>query len=460
MRFARSVPSSWRTISAALLAGSALTNAISVDVNDPNSLKQAASTIAFDLVSYYTGNETGQVPGNLPQPYFWWECGAMFGTLVDYWAMTGDAAYQEITSQALLFQVGDDQNFMPANQTSDMGNDDQGFWGMAAMSAAEVNFPNPPPDQPQWLALAQAVFNSQAARWDTQTCGGGLRWQVFPFNTGFDYKNSISNGVFFNLGARLARYTGNQTYAQWAERVWDWMSEHELLDGQFQVWDGSHDLTTNCSTQTQLQWSYNVGIYLHGAANMYNFTNGDSTWETRVKGMAQATDTFFPNGGPMVEIQCEQSNTCDTDQLSFKAYLSRWMGQSAILAPIISSEMMPKLQSSAQKAAAACSGSKYGRNSICGFKWTTGTWDGTDGVGQSMSALAVMQANLAPQNKAPLTNTTGGTSIGNAAAGTSTTMPGLNFAPITAKDQFGAAMLTIGLCALIVSAAIFAAHGE
>ena len=35
---------------------------------------------------------------------------------------------------------------------------------MSAMTAAENNFPNPPSDEPQWLALAQAVFNTQAAK--------------------------------------------------------------------------------------------------------------------------------------------------------------------------------------------------------------------------------------------------------------------------------------------------------
>lgn len=55
---------------------------------------------------------------------------------------------------------------------------------MVAMSAAEVNFPNPPKDQPQWLALAQAVYNTQVVRWDTETCGGGLKWQIFAFNNG------------------------------------------------------------------------------------------------------------------------------------------------------------------------------------------------------------------------------------------------------------------------------------
>lgn len=74
---------------------------------------------------------------------------------------------------------------MPPNQTKDLGNDDQVFWAFAAMAAAELNFPNPPSDQPQWLALAQAVFNTQALRWDTTSCGGGLKWQIFSFNQVF-----------------------------------------------------------------------------------------------------------------------------------------------------------------------------------------------------------------------------------------------------------------------------------
>jgi mannan endo-1,6-alpha-mannosidase len=224
------------------------------------------------MVQYYTGNNTGDVPGNLPSPYYWWEAGAMFGSLVDYWYYTGDTSYNEITTQALLFQVGPNNDFMPPNQTKTEGNDDQSFWGMAAMSAAEEKFPNPPADQPQWLALAQAVFNSQALRWDTTSCGGGLKWQIFTFNNGYNYKNAISNGCFFNMGARLAMYTGNQTYADWAERMWDWVEAIGLMSPTYQFFDGTDD-TQNCSSINHIQWSYNAGVYLLGAANMYNYVS-------------------------------------------------------------------------------------------------------------------------------------------------------------------------------------------
>ena len=137
------------------------------------------------------------------------------------------------------------------------------------MSAAEMKFPDPPPKQPSWLSLAQATFNLQASRWDTQNCNGGLRWQIFAFNKGYDYKNSISNGGFFQLAARLAKYTDNATYADWADKTWDWMQSTPLFTDDYHIYDGVN--IANCSAPSLLQWSYNVGTFLMGAANMYNY---------------------------------------------------------------------------------------------------------------------------------------------------------------------------------------------
>lgn len=86
----------------------------------------------------YKGNLSGNAPGLLPGPpptplvldagYFWWEAGAMFGSLLDYWYYTGDDSYNPTIKQALLHQVGDDNNYLPQNQSMGMGNDDQGIY--------------------------------------------------------------------------------------------------------------------------------------------------------------------------------------------------------------------------------------------------------------------------------------------------------------------------------------------
>ena len=153
------------------------------------------------------------------------------------------------------------------------GNDDQVFWAFAAMDAAELGFKNPSDQYPSWVALAQAVWNSQIPRWETTTCGGGLRWQIYPFNAGYQYKNTISTGGLFQLSARLARYTGNQTYADWAEKTFQWLYNSPIMEKQIKdVWDGT-TMTNNCSDATHVYWTYNAGTMLAGSAYMYNFVS-------------------------------------------------------------------------------------------------------------------------------------------------------------------------------------------
>ncbi|KAF3770944.1 family 76 glycoside hydrolase [Cryphonectria parasitica EP155] len=442
--------------------------AVSLDVQDDQSIKDAASTVAFGLMKYYTGNNTGDVPGNLPDPYFWWEAGAMFGTLVDYWFLTKDETYLNVTSQALLHQVGDNNDFMPTNQTRTEGNDDQGFWALAAMSAAENNFPNPPADQPQWLALAQAVFNEYTMRWDTQNCNGGMRWQIFTFNNGYTYKNSISNGCFFNIAARLARFTGNQTYADWAKTVFEWEQSVGFITDKYQIRDGA-GIDQNCTEMDTIQWSYNAGIYLNGAAVMYNITTGaeQETWKGRVDGIWKETKTTFFNNSVMTEQACENNNMCDTDQQSFKGYLARWMAATTQVAPYTFDTMLPLLQSTASGAAKACTGSPASgfsgqAGTACGFKWTTGGFDGSVGVGQQMNALSAIMYTLVTKpaadsddSTAPLTSATGGTSQGNPDAGTMSDMTMVVFAPIETKDRVAAGFLTTAIVLGALSGVVF-----
>ncbi|BDD61681.1 hypothetical protein MAP00_006714 [Monascus purpureus] len=405
----------------------------------PDSIKKAAKVAAAGMVRYYTGYRPGDVPGNLPDPYYWWEAGAMFGSLIEYYYYTRDTQYVDMTTQAMLWQVGRDKNYMPDNQTRTLGNDDQAFWALSAMSAAEVKFPDPPPDQPQWLELAQAVFNTQAHRWDTSTCGGGLKWQIFAFNAGYNYKNTVSNGCFFNLASRLAVYTNNETYAQWAERTWDWVNATGLIGPSYQFFDGSDD-RKNCTEINHIQWTYNAGLFLLGAANMYNHTNGAEIWKTRLENIIAGLDIFFKDN-VMTEVFCENTH-CDVDQRSFKAYLSRWMAATTSKAPFTYDLLMPRLRASAAAAALQCNGP----DNACGLRWTRGAdYDGSTGVGEQMSALDVFQANLADRVPPRVTNSTGGTSKGDPNAGTRNSdekFLGISEMKIAVGDQVGAGVLT------------------
>lgn len=148
-------------------------------------------------MSFYKGHEPGMTPGILPGPppdggdYYWWQGGAMWGALIDYWYTTGDDTWNDYIYDSILLQASDNGDFMDSNWTASLGNDDQAFWGMTAMIAAELKFRDPPEEDHQWLSMTQAVWNEQVApdRRDG-TCGGGLRWQIYPMNQGYNYKNS------------------------------------------------------------------------------------------------------------------------------------------------------------------------------------------------------------------------------------------------------------------------------
>lgn len=267
------------------------------------------------------------------------------------------------------------------------------------MSAAEHNFPNPSSKTIPWIVLAEGVFNDLAYRWNTTQCGGGLKWQFTPTNAGFDYKSSIANGGFFQLAARLARYTGNTTYSDWAEKEWNWMADIGLIDSTYHVNDGSNDLI-NCSQIDGNQWSYNMGVFLYGSAVLANITGSstsNSIWSSRTTSLLSTASSIFfspfPNStNVMWEHQCEKIGKCNTDQFSFKAYLGRWMIAATQMMPELSMPVMNLIGPTAKAAAASCSGD--GAKNSCGTNWWVGGYDGTTGVGQQLSALENIQGLL------------------------------------------------------------------
>jgi mannan endo-1,6-alpha-mannosidase len=285
------------------------------------------------------------------------------------------------------------------------------------MSAAENQYPDTPPGQPSWLQLAENLFDNQASRWDTTSCGGGLKWQIYPKNSyGYDYKNSISNGGFFQLASRLARYTGDQKYLDWAIKSWDWCQTVGLISANYDVFDGTDDLI-ECTGLDHTQWSYNVAVFIEGAAALYNLTGSD-LWMQRTQGLLDAAGVFFSPfqnaTNVMFEAACEPSGTCNTDQQSFKAYMARWLAKTSVLAPFTASAIRPMLQTSALAAAASCSGGSDGVT--CGTKWYTGAWDNTWGAGQQLSALEMIQALLIADSAAPYSQASNSTQTRNVIA--------------------------------------------
>lgn len=346
-------------------------------------------------MSLYNGTSAGATPG-LFSGYYFWESGAAWDAMVQYWALTGDTQYNGLVAQGLQWQAGPNNDYMPANQTKSEGNDDQAFWALAAMSAAERGFPTA--GSISWVQLAKSVFDEQAARWDTKSCGGGLRWQIFTFNNGYNYKNSISTMTFFQLAARLAHYTGNSTYADWATTSYNWAHTVGLIDNKYRVFDGT-DTNTNCSQINQIQWSYAAAGFLYGSAVMYNLSSGDAQnqWRSHTNAHLNNTASTFFNNSILYEVACEPSGNCNIDQRAFKALTSRYLAGTASVAPFTRNTISPLLSNSAQAALQTCS------NATCAFSWgniTHRTTQGADdnGLGPRLAALEVVQGTWAMSN--------------------------------------------------------------
>lgn len=180
---------------------------------------------------------------------------------------------------------------------------------------------------------------------------------------------------------------------------------------------------------------------------------GNAKYMERIDGLLNTTlAKFFPQdmGSVMVEITCEPLGNCNNDQPAFKAFLTRWLTLTAQLVPETYDRIFGYLRKSAAGAAGQCSGGDLGRH--CGREWNSTVWDGTSGVGEQMSALAVVQAMMVDATKlaAPVGSTTGGTSKGDPNAGTGTSaggtsgngLPAVNTDPITTGDKAGAGILT------------------
>ena len=177
---------------------------------------------------------------------------------------------------------------------------------------------------------------------------------------------------------------------------------------------------------------------------MFLKTHGAQPWGNRISGLTKRTlDVFFPDG-IATEVACELEShvQCTTDMLSFKGYVHRWLAQTTQMAPFIYPTIAPVLRSSAAGMARACQA-----DGTCGFRWNRNGYDGNPGAGQQMNALGALLALLLFEDqqfvKGPLTNQTGGTSVGNPDAGGDTSAtPGSEVVPITGADRAGAGILT------------------
>ncbi|KAK3078162.1 hypothetical protein LTS18_008283, partial [Coniosporium uncinatum] len=240
------------------------------------------------------------------------------------------------------------------------------------------------------------------------------------------------------------------TYADWAERQYDWMTNVGLIASNGAVYDGT-DVNTNCSQINHIQWTYNSGALIYGSAVMYNMTGASSKWSNRLTTLLNATSVFVDKDSRVIyEVACEPQSFCNVDQLAMKALYARDLALTTVSAPFTADAIAPLLQRSARAAAASCNSASNGTQ--CGSQWTLNQFDGTTGLGQQLSALSVIQNLLvgstpALRTSSTMTNGTGGGN-GTLAPGSNSTSPG----PAVSTGGAGRMVASVSTAALLMFA--------
>jgi predicted alpha-1,6-mannanase (GH76 family) len=247
----------------------------------------------------------------------WWNSAVAVATLMDYQQRTRRTDLRWIVNEVFEKNKG----VFPAGQKSGdalEGNfisraiDDTEWWGIAWVEAYDLT------GDPKYLDMAVTIANYVQGYWDTSTCGGGVWWDRER-----TYKNAVTNGLYIRLSAALHnRLAGDTVWLQRATTGWNWFRASGLINSAGLVNDG---LTGSCTNNGQTVWTYNQGLAIGGALELYRAT-GDSSLLTAARqlGDAAMSSSLLSPGGILSE-SCDTAGNCDDNQKQFKGVFMRYL---------------------------------------------------------------------------------------------------------------------------------------
>ena len=146
------------------------------------------------------------------------------------------------------------------------------------------------------LKLAEVDFDFITTGWDNNAsspCPGGIFW---TYGVGLRYRNVPANGPAAIAAAELYSITGNKTYLQWAERIYNWVNDN-LRSSNGMYYDGikSYYQGTPCYVVQDI-WSYNQGTMIGAGALLYALT-GNVTYLNYAQQTAESSINYFSVGG-------------------------------------------------------------------------------------------------------------------------------------------------------------------
>ncbi|KAJ1569020.1 hypothetical protein HK405_010929 [Cladochytrium tenue] len=271
----------------------------------PSSNRTAAAT---DALMYSYNITTGWWPSS------WWNSAVALSTLVEYMRLTGDTTYAWVVEWTYVQNSG----VMAAGVKSgdaDQGGfitqatDDTEWWALAWVDAYDLT------GNATYLQAAVTIAEYVTGLWDATSCGGGVWW-----NTQRTYKNAITNGLFVRLTAALHnRIPGDTEWLGWASKAWAWYAGSGLINSAGLVNDG---LTSSCANNGQTVWTYNQGMAMGAAAEVWRAT-GNTTALAAAGALADAALASGLVVGGLLTESCDGTGSCDDNQKQFKGIFMR-----------------------------------------------------------------------------------------------------------------------------------------
>lgn len=161
--------------------------------------------------------------------------------------------------------------------------DDMEWMCLAALRAYEVFGAD------SWLDEAKQLFEWIWEGWDDTT--GGILWNNGSQRGVVDSKNSCSNGPALIAAAMLYQTTGDAKYLEKANKIFDFMYEHNLFDDGF---------VKDAPANNNRGWTftYNQGTWVGGLLELYRITKDTKYYDIAVDLMDKSMDSrwYSPRG--------------------------------------------------------------------------------------------------------------------------------------------------------------------
>ncbi|KAK4217977.1 glycosyl hydrolase [Rhypophila decipiens] len=256
-----------------------------------------------------------------PNDAAWWVSGNAFQSLLDYMSKTGTRG--SYTDQAL--QIFNTQRapvpWWPqgGGEFRADSTDDTGWWALAMVRMFDLTG-----DQSYLnISMLDEAYISQY--WSDSVCAGGVYVDIRALS----YKNAIANQLYVQLCAALHnRIPGDTVYLERAVTGWGWLRASGMVndDGLFN--DGLAMREDNtCFNNGLPVWTYNQGVILGAAAELYRATKDTSylTFARQIADSVLSSKSLIQNDGILTE-SCETDDHptgCNGDQQIFKGIFAR-----------------------------------------------------------------------------------------------------------------------------------------